>query len=94
MSIENENNKIHKINISERNKIFLTGINKINFFDASDFEIDSIAGLIHIKGEKLEIIKLDLQVGELLINGLINSVSYFENKKSRNKESFISKLFK
>ena len=65
-------------------------------------EIDSlnhgiqIMGHILIKGENLELIKLDTFQGTLSIKGRLNSLNYLESKNGKTpfKESVISKLFK
>ena len=50
-------------------------------------------GIILLKGENLEIIKLDTHDGHVKIKGKLNSFEYIEEVK-KNKESIISKLFK
>jgi sporulation protein YabP len=51
-------------------------------------------GNIDIKGEKLEIIKLDTMDGQVKIKGKINSLIYLDQRKNNKEESFIAKLFK
>ena len=51
-------------------------------------------GFMIIKGDGLELIKLDTLSGNVTIKGTINSLEYvIENKKS-NDEGIISRLFK
>ena len=48
-----------------------------------------------IKGNSLEIIKLDTYQGDVSIKGKIDSLNYLENSKKQEKqESVLSKLFK
>ena len=51
-------------------------------------------GNIDIKGENLEIIKLDTNDGNVKIKGKINALNYLEEKSKLKEESFVSKLFK
>ena len=51
-------------------------------------------GMILLKGEGLEIIKLDTHDGNVKIKGKLNSFAYIENIKKGKEESLISKLFK
>ena len=52
-------------------------------------------GNIIIKGENLEMIKLDTIEGNVSIKGKINSLNYMENSNKKAKEeSIMSKLFK
>lgn len=85
----------HSVSITERKNISLTGVKKIDSFDNTEFLMDTIMGYIIIKGEELEIVKLDTFQGNVTIKGKINSLTYTENSNKKQKEeSFISKLFK
>ena len=84
----------HKIDINERKNIFLTGVKKINSFDEKEFFVDSIMGPILIKGNNLELIKLDTFQGSLSIKGTIDSINYLDDIKKNKQETIISRLFK
>jgi len=84
----------HNINLIERKNIVLTGIKKINSFDDCEFFVDSIMGSIIIKGENLELIKLDTFQGNLSIKGKINSISYLDDSKKIKTDNIMSRLFK
>ncbi len=84
----------HEIKIGDRSNIFLTGIKKITSFDNEEFLMESTMGVILLKGEALEIIKLDTHDGNVKIKGKINSLNYLENKGKTKEEGFLVKLFK
>ena len=84
----------HKISINERKTIILSGIKKINSFDENEFYVDSIMGPIIIKGNNLELLKLDTFQGNLSIKGRIISVIYLEDNKKNTSDNIISRLFK
>ncbi len=84
----------HNISILERKNISLTGIKKINSFDDCEFFVDSIMGAMLIKGENLELIKLDTFQGNLSIKGKINSISYLDDNKKIKTDNIMSRLFK
>ena len=92
---EVENTFNHSIQIGERKTLYITGVKKLENFDNEEFFLESVLGYILIKGEELELIKLDTFQGTLSIKGKINSVNYLEegNKKLK-AESVLSKLFK
>ena len=85
-------NMSHIIKLNERKNIIISGIKKINNFDDKEFSLDSIMGGIIIKGENLEMIKLDTVEGNVSIKGLINSFYYTDAASKEN--SFLMKLFK
>lgn len=84
----------HQIQILERKNIKLTGIKKIISFDHEEFLMESVMGILHIKGEDLEVIKLDTQDGNVAIKGTVHGINYLNDKSKKKEESFIAKLFK
>lgn len=88
-------NYSHSININERNGIYITGVLKIDSFDDEEFLLETNMGYLAIKGESLELIRLDTKDGVVSIKGLIISMSYIEDlKKSSKQSSFFEKVFK
>lgn len=85
----------HSVTLNERKNIMITGVKKIDSFDDEEFLLETNMGYIVIKGESLEIIKLDTYQGNVSIKGKINSLNYMENSNKKAKEeSIMSKLFK
>jgi sporulation protein YabP len=87
--INNQNVKLY-----DRNLLEMSGINKIVSFNSDEFVLDSIMGIISIKGNSLEIIKLNTDDGNIKIKGSVDSIVYSESSKKQNKESFLTRLFK
>ena len=86
---------IHNINIVGRKSINISGVKKIESFDDKEFLLETIMGFMNIKGEELEIVKLDTYQGNVTIKGKIDSLNYLDNSKKKNKEeSIFNKLFK
>ena len=83
----------HSISINERKNIVVTGVKKIDSFDNEEFLMESVMGIILLKGQDLEIVKLDTHDGRVSIKGTINSMTYDDGKK-KDTESFIGKIFK
>ena len=65
---------------------------KVENFDEKEFLLNTNMGYLKISGSSLEIIKLDTLTGDINIKGKIDSINYLDSTK--NKESFINKLFK
>ena len=85
----------HGISINERKSMYITGVLKIDSFDDEEFLIETNMGYLVIKGENLEIVKLDTKDGIVSIKGSFISLSYIEELKKMNKEnSLFNKLFK
>ncbi len=84
----------HEVKIMDRKQIYLTGIKKINSFDHEEFLMETTMGVLLLKGENLEILRLDTHDGNVRIKGKINSFNYLENKEKVKEESLFAKLFK
>ncbi len=85
----------HNINIVERKNILITGVKKVDSFDNEEFLIDTVMGYLALKGEGLELIKLDTLQGTVTIKGYLKSFDYLDEDAKKNKEtSLISRLFK
>ena len=85
----------HGISIAERKNIVISGVKKIESFDNEEFLMDTTLGFLVIKGEELEIIKLDTYQGNVSIKGKIDSLSYLDSNIKKDKEnSLLNKLFK
>ncbi len=85
----------HSINIIERKNILITGVKKVDSFDNEEFLLETIMGYLVLKGEDLELIKLDTLSGSVTIKGYIISFDYIDDSPKKEKEgSIISRLFK
>ena len=89
------NNYNHSINVLERKNILVTGVKKIESFDDEEFLMETVMGFLVLKGEGLELLKLDTVQGNVSIKGLLKSFSYLDENMKKDKEnSIISRLFK
>ncbi len=89
------NNYNHGISIIERNNLIVTGVKKIDNFDTEEFLMETIMGYLVVKGKDLELIKLDTIQSKVSIKGMINSFTYIDEGKTKDKESSIfNRLFK
>lgn len=85
----------HGITLVERKNIGISGVKKIESFDSEEFLMETTLGYLVIKGNELEIIKLDTYQGNVSIKGKIDSLMYLDsNNKKDNENSLLNKLFK
>jgi len=83
----------HKVMIENREMTTITDIAEIDSFDEEEIRAKLHKGMIIIKGEKLNIRKLDLESGEAEIGGTINSLMYVKVKE-KSEKCIISRMFK
>jgi len=96
--MEKDNSSInsynHSISLLERKTLVITGVKKIDNFDNLHFLLDTTMGFLVIKGENLELIKLDTLAGNVTIKGDINSIDYIIDSAKKSKdESILGRLF-
>ena len=88
-------NYSHGINLVERKNLLITGVKKIENFDTEQFLLETSMGFILVKGEDLELIKLDTLQGNVSIRGKVSGINYLEENEKKNKDnSLFTRLFK
>jgi len=80
------------ITIENRKSVLITGVNSVKSFDSKEFILDTKLGILEINGKELVLGKMDLNNGEVLIKGSIESLEY--SLKDGKKESLVKRLFK
>ena len=85
---------ISEIKLNDRKKISLSGLKKLVSFDPEEFVMETNLGPLVLKGNNLEIVKLNIIDGNLQIKGKINSLVYLDGKDSKKDNSILAKLFK
>lgn len=77
-----------------RKKLQVTGVNEVIRFNDEEIVVKTKLGSLNVKGEELKMNKLDIQSGEVLIAGKIDSCTYTNNYKAKSKDTILGKLFK
>lgn len=91
---ENLQKKKSSVSIEDRNRLMLTGVVEVICFNDEVITLDTNLGKLTIKGQELKVQKLDVQNGEVLIIGHINSCVYTTIQSKKDKESIIGRLFR
>ncbi|MDT8715747.1 sporulation protein YabP [Clostridium sp. 19966] len=86
--------KKSNLTLENRKKLFLTGVAEVISFNEEKILLNTSLGMLAIKGVGLKMNKLDVQNGEVMISGTIDSCIYSGVVKKQDKESIISKLFR
>ena len=92
----NEEKKIykHSVVIDKREKTAINGILDVISFDEELVIAETEMGVILLKGEDLHVNKIDLDKGELDIDGKVISLVYEEKGSSGKSNSIFDKIFK
>ena len=82
----------HNCILEDRKILSVSGVNDVGSFDEQTIVADTDYGELTIRGEKLHITKLSLEIGELCIEGKINSLLYTDVIEKGG--SFLSRVFR
>jgi sporulation protein YabP len=82
----------HSIILENRKSLTATGVSNVDSFDEQTIVAYTDLGELVIKGRNLHINKLNIETGELTLNGDVTSMSYSDNQPSNT--GFFSKMFR
>lgn len=85
----------HSILMENRERVTITGVVDVDSFDEASVVLVTDVGFITLHGEELHINKLNLEEGQLIVEGGIIALEYSEHEGLRGKGSgFFSRLFR
>lgn len=73
---ENKVSKSHKIVLTNRKGGNFTGVLDVISFDISEILLETEQGMLNVKGKDLHVNRLNLEKGEVDIEGSIDALSY------------------
>lgn len=79
--------------LEDRSKLSVTGVEDIDNFDESNFTALTCAGALVVRGTDLHINKLNVDTGELVVDGEIDSC-VFNNSYGGKSGGLFSKIFR
>lgn len=83
--------KKHTLTLDNRERLVITGAEDVNGFNEETVSVTTSDGTLIIRGSGLHIGKLNLETGDVCIDGKINAMQYVGGDKSRSK---LSRLFR
>lgn len=88
------NNKAHRIIISMREEMSLTGVTDVISFDETAIIVETEVGMLEIRGTELHVNQLNLENGEMSLTGDISGVEYDEKAAyKKGSKNLIGRLF-
>lgn len=82
----------HSLILENRRSLTATGVSNVDSFDDETIVATTDLGDLTVRGSKLHIDKLNIETGELTLEGEIVSMTYTENRSSG--DGIFSRLFK
>lgn len=85
----------HTMHIENRKKLDITGVNKVVTFNENLVVLQTSMGMLNIKGSSMRVNKLNVDNGDMSIEGEISSFIYSSKGTSTGKKgNLIEKLLK
>jgi len=95
MEERNPSGRVHKVSMTGRRELLLTGVEDVMSFDEQEILLETSDGMLAIEGEDLHVKRLSLERGELDVEGRVVSLVYSEKNGFRQKgESLFARLFR
>lgn len=82
----------HNCILEDRKSLSVSGVNDVGSFDEQTIVASTDYGELTVRGEKLHITKLSLEVGELCIEGKISALQYADVIEKSG--GFLSRVFR
>lgn len=73
----------HTITIDNRERVSITGVADVESFNESEVSVIAEAGPLVISGEGLHISRLNLDEGQLIVEGMVTAVEYASAQSER-----------
>mgnify|MGYP003393283400 CR=1 FL=1 len=92
---ESKITKSHKITLNNRKNGSISGVVDVISFDITEILLETEQGMLNIKGKDLHVNRLNLEKGEVDIEGDIDAFSYSQIPTSLKKtQGFLGNIFK
>lgn len=82
----------HNLVLEDRHNLSITGVSDVDSFDESTIIIFTDMGELTVKGEDIHIKNLNVDAGEVSLEGKISSLSYADNVMKQT--GFFSRVFR
>ena len=89
-----KNQSRHAINLMRRENMSITGVLDVISFDEETIIAETELGMLIIKGINLHVNRLNLENGELAVDGEISGITYEEPGGYAKGKSIFGKLFR
>ena len=95
MEERNSTGMVHRISVIGRKETVLTGVEDVLSFDDQEILLETVEGILLIKGEELHVKRLSVERGEMDVEGKVCGLTYSEKGGLHQKgESVLARLFR
>ena len=78
-----ENNREpHELRLDNRSRLSVSGVREVESFDENAVVLNTVGGLLIVRGENLQLQALSIDGGQVSVHGKVDSLSYEELQKA------------
>lgn len=92
--IKRESTLKQSLTLTDRERLVVNGVEDVESFNDECVILYTNMGMLTIKGAGLHINKLNVESGESVVEGIINSLEFQDKDVRRKGESLLSRLFR
>ena len=85
--------KQHRLMLNNRKNGSFTGVLDVLSFDLNEILLETEQGMLHIKGKDLHVNRLDLEKGEVDIDGQVDALNYSQVPKTGRQGSLFGNIY-
>lgn len=93
MAMESSADIQQSLALDNRERLAVTGVGNVDSFSDSEIILTTCMGRLTVKGEGLQINRLDVDTGDLSVDGRVSSLEYSKNKSDK-KRTLAERLFR
>lgn len=83
----------HRLELDGRERLLVTGVEEVERFDEEEIVMNTTAGVLVVEGTGLHIGKLNLDGGELHVDGAIHTLLYEDRGPAGSQGGLLRRLF-
>lgn len=84
----------HQLVLAERERLTLDGVIHVESFDDREIVLETELGGLVVHGDELHIKELNLEKGNLLVSGYVQSVEYLGDSLGKKGKGLLARLFR
>ena len=81
----------HSVILEGREKLTISGVTDVHSFDEEQVLLETVRGMLVVRGQGLHVERLQLEAGELIIQGEIGLLEYDDSVQPR--DSLFRRIF-
>ena len=81
----------HRLTMDGRRALWMNGVEEVESFDEQEVAVQTVQGLLYVRGTALKVDKLEKTSGELTVSGQVSSLEY---EDTAGRAGFWSRLLK